>query len=185
MDKGTPLASASSTTVLEQSTPTTDSDRPPKVAEIIRELCSKLPTELDHEIRKNFEQLLIKYEKILSVSEFDLGYTDILTHKIDTGSNRPVREALRRHPQAYLDFIDSEVEKMLQAKVIEPARSEWASNVCLAKKKDGGLRFAIDFRRVNRLSTPDSYPLPRIDNCLDTLSGACWFSTIDLRSGFW
>ena len=185
MDKDTPLATAHSTTVLEQSTPNTDSDRPPKVAAIIQELCSKLPTELDHEIRKKFEQMLIKYEKILSVSEFDLGYTDILTHKIDTGSNRPVREALRRHPQAYLDFIDSEVEKMLQAKVIEPARSEWASNVCLAKKKDGGLRFAIDFRRVNRLSTPDSYPLPRIDNCLDTLSGACWFSTIDLRSGFW
>jgi len=74
---------------------------------------------------------------------------------------------------------------MLAADVIEPAYSDWASNVCLAKRKDGRLRFAIDFRRVNRLTKPDSYPLPRIDNCLDMLNGSSWFCTIDLRSGFW
>jgi len=185
IDSGTALATAHSTTVLEQSAPTMESDRRDKVTKIVKELCEKLPDEIDHQIRKDFESLLFKYERILSVDEFDLGYTNLLTHKINTGTHKPVREALRRHPQAYLQFIDDEVEKMLQAKVIEPARSEWASNVCLAKKKDGGLRFAIDFRKVNSLSTPDSYPLPRIDNCLDTLSDACWFSTIDLRSGFW
>lgn len=74
-------------------------------------------------------------ERILSIDDYDLGYTDILTHKVETGSHKPIREALRRHPQAYLQYIDNEVEKMLAAKIIEPARSEWASNVCLATKK--------------------------------------------------
>ena len=74
---------------------------------------------------------------------------------------------------------------MLAANVIEPAHSDWASNVCLAKRKDGRLRFAIDFRRVNRLTKPDAYPLPRIDSCLDMLNGSSWFCTVDLRAGFW
>jgi len=74
---------------------------------------------------------------------------------------------------------------MQKAGIIELSHCEWSSNVCLANKKNGDLRFAIDYRKINKLSTPDSYPLPRIDNCLDTLSGSYWFSTIDLRSGFW
>ena len=159
--------------------------RAEKVHAIIDQLCSQLPDKLSTELQRQVRALLFKYEAVLSVDDYDLGYTDILTHKIDTGSNRPVREPLRRQPPPYLQFIDEEVEKMLTAKVIEPAHSDWASNVCLAKRKDGRLRFAIDFRRVNRLTKPDSYPLPRIDSCLDMLNGSSWFCTIDLRSGFW
>jgi len=64
-------------------------------------------------------------------------------------------------------------------------QSEWASNACIAEKKCGCLRFAIDVRRVNRISKVDSYRLPRTDQRLDSLNGSSWFSTIDLRSGFW
>lgn len=76
--------------------------------------------------------LLFKYENILSVDDYDIGFTDILTHKIDTGAHRPVREPLRRHPAPYMQYIDDEVERLLAADVIEPAHSDWASNVCLA-----------------------------------------------------
>jgi len=159
--------------------------RKQKVAEIVQQLYDKLPPLLTSQLKADIRSLLWKNENILSVDEFDLGYTDILQHRIDTGDSKPVREALRRHPHAHMQFIDEHVEKMQKANVIVPARSEWGSNVCLAKKKDGTLRFAIDFRRVNKLTRLDSYPLPKIDNCLDALSGSCWFSTIDLRSGFW
>lgn len=74
---------------------------------------------------------------------------------------------------------------MLQAGVIEPARSKCASNVCVASKRDGNLRFAIDFRHVNRITKVDSYYLPRIDNCLDSLNGSCLFTMVDSRSAFW
>ena len=73
---------------------------------------------------------------------------------------------------------------MLEAGTIEPAVSEWAANVVLARKKDGTLRFCIDYRQLNERTRKDSYPLPRIDECLDALAGGGWFSTLDLRSGY-
>src|SRR6218665_2668756 len=73
---------------------------------------------------------------------------------------------------------------MLESGVIEPTMSEWAANVVLAKKKNGTLRFCIDYCQLNEQTKKDSYPLPRTDECLDALSGAQWFSTLDLRSGY-
>lgn len=159
--------------------------RDKKIEQIIRDVTEKLPATVDYSTKQALIELLHKYEQTLSVDAFDLGYTDIIKHRIDTGNHRPVREQLRRHPLPYLEYIDEQVQKMLEAKIIEPAQSEWGANVCLARRKDGGLRFAIDYRRLNRLTTGDSYPIPRIDSCLDVLNGSAWFSTIDLRSGFW
>ena len=83
-----------------------------------------------------------------------------------------------------LDIIDQQVEAMLQHGVIEPAASSWASNVVLARKKNGSLRLCVDYRRINDITYQDSYPLPHIDTCLNTLKGASWFSTLDLSSGY-
>jgi len=129
--------------------------------------------------------MLQDYADVFSCSEFDLGQTNVLPHRIDTGDSRPIKEPLRRHPIAHLDFIDDQVEKMFQAGVIEPSSSPWSSNVVLAKKSDGSLRFCVDYRRLNDLTYKDSFPLPQIDTCLDALGGSMYFSTMDLRSGFW
>ena len=74
---------------------------------------------------------------------------------------------------------------MRQNGIIEPAASPWASNVVLAKKKDGSLRLCVDYRNLNTVTYQDTYPLPHIDTCLNTLQGAAWFSTLDLRSGYY
>jgi len=73
---------------------------------------------------------------------------------------------------------------MLEQGVIGPAASPWASNVVLAKKKDGTLRCCIDCRQLNELRRKDAYPLPCTGECLDAMSGSVWFSTFDPRSGF-
>ena len=69
--------------------------------------------------------------------------------------------------------------------IIEPAGSPWASNIVLVRKKDGTFRFCVDYRRLNFIMYKDSYPLPLIDNCLNTLAGSTCFSNLDLRSGYY
>ena len=108
-----------------------------------------------------------------------------MEHRIDTGNSQPQRESLRRHPIPHLQHIDEQVQQMLDANIIEPSTSPWSANVVLAKNHDGTLRFAIDFRKLNNVTTSDVYPIPRIDNCLATLEDEKWFSTIDLRASFW
>jgi predicted aspartyl protease len=134
--------------------------------------------------RKDLRTLLGDYEDVFSRSEFDLGSTDVVTHSIDTGLNRPVKQQVRRHPFTYDEAIREQTSQMIEQGIVEPSHGEWRSNVVLVKKKDGSLRFCIDYRRLNDITRKDVYPLPRIDTCLDALAGARWFSTFDLRSGY-
>lgn len=82
-----------------------------------------------------------------------------------------------------------EVEKLLDEmrtkKVVQPSTSPWASPAVLVRKKDGSNRFCVDYRKVNSVTRKDAYPLPRIDETLDTLAGSKWFTTLDLISGYW
>ena len=74
---------------------------------------------------------------------------------------------------------------MLAKDVIQPSSSPWASPIVLVGKKDGSICYCIDYRKVNSVTRKDAYPLPRVDDTLDTLSGSRWFTTLDLISGYW
>ena len=77
------------------------------------------------------------------------------------------------------------IAEMCEQGVIEPSTSPWASPVVLVRKKSSDLRFCVDYRMLNRVTRKDSYPLPRIDETLEALAGAEWFSSLDLMSGYW
>ncbi|GBM65989.1 Transposon Ty3-G Gag-Pol polyprotein [Araneus ventricosus] len=74
---------------------------------------------------------------------------------------------------------------MVDNGIIEESSGPWASPIVLVKKKDGSTRFCVDYRKLNEITIKDSYPLPRIDDTLDALNGSQWFSTLDLKSGYW
>ena len=128
------------------------------------------------------QELLLQYRHTFSESEQDLSLTDIVVHHIDTGSAQSVREQLRKFAPAPVEAIAQHVDNMLEQGIIEPASSPWASTAVLVKKKDGTYRCCIDYSQLNSVTVRVAYPLPRIDSCLDAMSGAGWFSTIDLRS---
>ena len=90
----------------------------------------------------------------------------------------------RTSPQAKLVIIDH-VKRMLENDIIEPSRSPWSSGIVLTAKKDGSMRFAIDYRYLNSVTRPIASCLPRIDDTLDCLGGAQWYSTIDACSAYW
>jgi len=148
-------------------------------------LIDTLPSELSESQREQAAQFIRTHASVFCMSSTDLGRNSQLPHRINTGDHSPVRQQLRRHPYAHLADIEKNVQEMLKSKVIEPVASPWASNVLLVKKKDGSMRFCVDYRAVNGITIKDSYPLPRIDSCLESLGQVCYFSTLDLRTGYW
>eukprot|EP00731_Ephydatia_muelleri_P003081 Em0001g3081a len=104
---------------------------------------------------------------------------------INTGDALPIHQQARRLPFHQRDMVQKMIKGMLEQGIIEPADGSWTSPIVLAKKKDGSFRFCVDYRRVNDVTKKDVHPIPRIDDTLDTLAGAQWFSTIDLASGYW
>ena len=115
-----------------------------------------------------------------------LGEITATEHRIELrDGTKPIRQMPYRQGLAMRDLATGEIRKMLEHGVIEPAASEWASPIVFVPKKDGTKRFCIDYRKLNAVTKPDAYPLPRIDDCLDSLGEAMVFTTLDANAGYW
>ena len=116
-----------------------------------------------------------------------MGHTKVTKHKIvlKDPDTSPFKEHFHRIPPPQVDEVREHLKLMLDAGVVRPSNSPWCNAVVLVRKKDGSLRFCIDFRRLNALTVKDSHPLPHICETLESLAGAAHYSTFDLNSGFW
>ncbi len=135
--------------------------------------------------RAEMDSLFSEFQDVFSMGSHDVGRTSTLKHRITTDGTSPIKQAPRRVPYHLRDAVDAHTEEMLRNKVIEPSTSPWASPIVLVKKKDGSLRYCVDYRRLNACTVKDAHPLPRIEDCLDVLGGARVYSTLDLASGYW
>ena len=88
-------------------------------------------------------------------------------------------------PFAVREQVSRQLCTMQETGVIQPSRSPWSSPVVLVRKRDGSHRFCVDYRELNAVTKPDSFPLPRIDDLLDQLGSTQYFSTLDLAAGYW
>ena len=168
-----------------QSAESTDGQIAENVPIHLKDLYGKSVKDLTVSQAKRVSELLQKYGNIFSKDDADYGRTNKVKHQIEIENARPVKEPPRRVPYHLQGDYDKAIDDMLAKNVIEPSTSPWAAGVVLVKKKDGSTRFCVDYRKLNRLTVKDAYPLPRIDDSLNQMSGAKWFCTLDLCSGYW
>lgn len=139
-----------------------------------------------HLSRKQISQLkecLNTVPEVWQLEKGQLGNVKGVTHIIDTGDAHPISKPPYRVSPAHRDIIKEHITKMLDDEVIQQSDSPWGTPVVLVNKKEGGVRFCIDYRALNAVTRKDAYPLPRIENLLEALDGAKYFSSFDLKSG--
>ena len=142
---------------------------------------------LSDEQKQKIRNFLNNNKDVFSTSLFDIGKTDVFTHKIETDpSAKPVHLSFYRQDPIKKAETERLVKDMLESRMIQRSTSIWNSPVVLVKKKDNSWRFAVDYRKLNQITFPISHPLPRIEDVFDSLgnSKATIFSTLDLNSAY-
>ena len=130
-------------------------------------------------------ELMIEFSDIFALNGDTLGYCTVYPHKICTGNALPIKQAARRLPHHKRNVLKEIIDDLLQKGIITESSSPWASPIVMVGKKDGSFRLCVDYRKLNHITVRDAYPLPRIDETIDSLHGCSLFSTFDLISGYW
>ena len=137
------------------------------------------------EHQQSAKDLLVDSADVFAKSDLDLGRCNIIKHAIKSTDPQSFKECYRRIPPHLYEEVKQHLQEMVEVGASRRSFSLWASVVVLVRKKDGGLRFCIDLRKLNSRTVKDGYSLPRIEDTLDCLYGAMWFSTLNLKSGYW
>ena len=140
---------------------------------------------LNDDDRIKFRELFRCYRDVFAFTGDQLGKTSLVQHVIDTGDAMPIKQRPYRASPRFKQEIDRQVDDMLQKGITRESVSPWSSPVVLVKKKNGSFRFCVDLRKVNAVTRKDSFPMPLVSDTLDALNGTKYFSTLDLKSGYW
>ena len=130
-------------------------------------------------------RLLLEYQDIFSLEPHEIGCTDVTEHDIELLDHEPFKERLRRITPPLVEEVRQHIQEMLDGGAICPSQSPWCNAVVLVRKKDGSLRFCNDFQHLNAKTKKDSYPLPQMQETMESMVGTRYFSCMDLKRGFW
>lgn len=143
-----------------------------------------LISSMDSESSKWYRELISDFPNVFQDKLNGIPPERGFQHIIDTQDSKPVdRHAFKMSP-VELDELHRHIKELLELGLIQPSSSPWGAPVLFCKKKDGSLRMCIDYRALNQLTVRNTSPLPRIDECLDRLKGASYFTSLDLKSGY-
>lgn len=142
-------------------------------------------SKLTSEQKKVATDVFHKWKSVFSTGITDIGHTKLVEHHIKLNKDEPFKDAYRRIPPGMIQEIREHLEEMIQAGAIRESESPYSSNVVIVRKKDGSIRFCVDFRKLNNRTVKDAYAIPRIEDSLHLLAGSKFFSKLDLRSGYW
>ena len=164
--------------LVEEGSGTKETSRTEKLAKLIGD------ADLTQNQYAQLEEFLKKNEDSFAWGDNELGFTDLLPHRITLTSDQPVAQRYRRIPPTQLQEVRDHLDVLLKKEIIKPSTSPYAAPIVIVRKKDGSIRCCCDYRRLNEVTVRDAFPLPRMDECIDALSGAKFFSTLDLASGY-
>ncbi|KAJ8250920.1 hypothetical protein GJAV_G00214770 [Gymnothorax javanicus] len=140
---------------------------------------------LSAEQEKQVKALLHQHNSVFSRGEGDVGCTTLVEHQIPLTDDIPIRKRYRRLPLSQYEQVKAHIQQLLEAGIVQPSSSPYSSPIVVVQKKKGGdIRLCVDYRLLNAKTRKDACPLPRIEESLDALTGARWFSTLDLASGY-
>lgn len=130
-------------------------------------------------------EIVMKYKDRFQGDETKLPPRREHDHAIPTGTAQPINLASFRLSQPQLQELQTQIDSLLARGLIRPSGSEWGCPVIFVPKPGGKWRMCMDYRALNKVTTKDTYPLPRIDECLDSFGGARYYTKLDLLSGYW
>lgn len=135
---------------------------------------------------RQFANLSVEFEEVFAKNDFDLGlFSGNIKHEIHLHDNTPIRHKLRRTPLKFEGEEADHIKQMFEKGIIQKSISEYAASPVLVRKKDGGIRYCIDYRSLNNATVKDAFPMPNISDCLDTLRGSTLMSSVDMAAGDW
>ena len=130
-------------------------------------------------------ELVLAYHDVFALESNELGCTSAIEHEIRIENDEPFKEWFWHIPPPLLEEVHASLRDMLEAGAIHLSQSPWCNAVALVWKKDGTLCFCVDFRCLNAHTKKDSYPLPWIQEALESMVGSAHFSSMDFKSSFW
>ena len=150
-------------------------------SQILNDLGTKL-SHLPLVQRKELAEVITQYREVFPDVP---SKTNLIEHDVDVGDSAPIKQHPYRVSPMKKELLDKEVQYMLKNDIIEESQSNWSSPCILVPKHDGGFRFCTDFRKVNDKTKSDSFPIPRIADCIDQIGNAKFVSTFDMLKGYW